>query len=150
MQSPTATTQARPPKKPIRIWILQLDCLFQIGRHGYAIVTTTLEDGPPGTANDFVWLGSVLLVILLALLLFLATQRWAPRPAISAPAMGVVWWVDAIYYDLRDVLDPRVETNAAFLAGSCIAHALTLFFVVSLFVHRKTRDYLVGLPPASA
>ncbi len=144
---------ATPIKKPWGIWLLEaiaaLQILTRVSRLARDLTGATSRLREPAVLG---WLLGSLLGLAVLTLLLLALQRRLRRPEIAAPAVGLLWWAQGVFFavrsfgrppgpDLKRFLFENVPPESEF-AGLVIVHGLLLWLVGSLLWHGRTRAYL--------
>jgi hypothetical protein len=133
-------------------------CLQLIGAV-VGIFGSMMSDVPQLPASELL-LGFAKPVFALFLLpaLLLSLQRMLPRSERVAPALALVWagftvgvWMTAVPKPLPPALESMTfhdvappVTRIANLATAALAWGAMAWAVASLFVHRRTREYLAG------
>jgi hypothetical protein len=141
------TAGAARVSKPIRIWVFQALLLFQLVAGGAA--TFEVLQQPEVRALPLSYLLRALIRPILTtpviVMLLLALQRLGPRPRVVAPVLAAVWWLLSItsYLAYGVWRDPEASSSVPSPWGVGLAvHAGLLYFVLSTWLHRRTRAYL--------
>lgn len=127
--------------------MLQLLSVATFGWNAYVATNEVVTNGAPTTFDDVVFFGGSALIAIFSLATVLATQRWAPRPTLTAPLATALAWAVRVAMEVQQQLGPTEERTVAQWVGSGIFHALMLFFMASLLAHQKTRAWLSGRAP---
>lgn len=146
------------PVKPRRIWIFQ--ALLALQLFGGVMATVSVLQMPEvvGLPLSALLRGLLRAIvgIVLVIGLLLALQRVGPKPSLVAPFLATLWWLFSVASHFLLGIPAEPDAIASLKAEDAptippwlvagVLHALLLWFVLSTWLHRRTRAYLARSP----
>jgi hypothetical protein len=150
-----ALGERRAPK-PVRIWILEGMLAIQLGWAVLSTASILLSPVVRSLPLSLLAEGLIRPIVGVPIVgaLLLSLQRLGPRPSLVAPVLTSLWWLLSLTASFALAAPPEPEALSAlkfedapsppYWVTAIVLHAGLLWFVLSTWLHRRTRAYLAG------